>query len=286
MKSRSVELAAHQAGETTTLARCWRFERRDGFVLTVTNHDEDLVVSGETYRGQDGVTPTAISQEASAAVANSEVGGFLSVTGFTEADVYAGLWDGAFISVFEVNYSDLTQGVMILGGGNIGELEVTRNAFKAEVRGLTQSLQKQTGRVVTKGCAWKFGDPDTCRVDLGPLTATGAFTAVADLRTMTDTARGEAADYWGAGLMTITSGANAGFSMEIYSFVAGIFVLYLPLPYALEVGDTYSVTPGCRKRYTEDCLGKWLNTNNFGGFPLLPGADKVLGLGGTEGTNL
>ncbi|MNL23334.1 hypothetical protein D3C87_1447180 [compost metagenome] len=74
--------------------------------------------------------------------------------------------------------------------------------------------------------------------------------------------------------------------MEIYSFESGVFVLHLPLPYAVAVGDNYSVTPGCRKRFTEDCRTKWANTNNFGGFPQVPGSDKVLGLGGTEGTNL
>jgi len=49
---------------------------------------------------------------------------------------------------------------------------------------------------------------------------------------------------------------------------------------------TYTLTPGSRKRYTEDCRTKYANTNNFGGFNELPGPDKVLGLGGTEGSNL
>lgn len=291
MKTRSIALAAHQAAETTTIARCWRYTRNDGVVFTVTDHDVPIVFNGETYSAKDGVSPTSIAQEASAAVANSEVNGFLTPTGLTEEDIFAGLWDNAFVSIFEVNYNDLSMGAMALGSGNIGEVKAGRTAFNAEMRGLTQRLQKVVGRVYTAGCPWVFGSIGSayvpaCNIDLGPLTVTGAFTAVADLRTMTDSSRVEASDYFGAGLITITSGDNTGVQMEVYSFAAGQFVLHLPLPYAVAVGDTYSATPGCRKRYTEDCRTKWNNTNNFGGFPLVPGSDKVLGLGGTEGTNL
>lgn len=286
MKTRSIALAAHQAQETTTIARCWRFERRDGEVYTLTDHDADVEVSGEVYAAPQGLTPTAISQEATAAVANSEVSGFLTDV-FTEEDIRAGRWDSAFFTIFEVNYADVSQGVMILAAGNFGEFTVTRNAFKAEMRGLTQSLQKVNGRIVTKGCPWRFGDPDTCRVDLDPLTVTGAVTGVTDLRTFASADRSEPDDYFGAGVVTFTSGLNEGLSSEIYSYDgAGNFVLYLPMPYLIEVGDTYSMVPGCRKRFQEDCIAKWANGNNFGGFPLLPGPDKVLGLGGTEGSNL
>ena len=291
MKTRSIALAAHQARETTTIARCWRYERNDGAIFTVTDHDVPIVFNGETYSAKDGVTPTSIAQEASAAVANSEVNGYLTPTGLTEEDIFAGLWDNAFVSIFEVNYNDLSMGAMALGSGNIGEVKAGRTAFNAEMRGLTQRLQKVVGRVYTAGCPWVFGSIGSayvpaCNIDLGPLTVTGAITSVASLRDFTDSALAQPSDYFGAGLITMTSGENENVQMEVYSFDAGPFVLHLPLPYTVAIGDTYSVTPGCRKRFTEDCRNKWANTDNFGGFPQVPGSDKVLGLGGTEGTNL
>ncbi|MBT2333629.1 DUF2163 domain-containing protein [Variovorax paradoxus] len=290
-KTRTVALAAHQALGTTTLARCWRFERRDGHVVTVTTCARPLLINGEVYSSKEGLNPTAVSQEASAAVTNSEVNGTMAAESVSEEELFAGLWDGAFVTVFEVNYRDLTMGTMNLQSGNIGDVKSGRSAFTAEVRGLTQRLQKVVGRVYTAGCPWVFGSIGStyvpaCNIDLGPLTVTGAITSVANLRTFADSSRGEVSDYFGAGLVTITSGDNASVQMEIYSFASGGFVLHLPLPYALAIGDTYSVTPGCRKRFTEDCRTKWANTNNFGGFPQVPGSDKVLGLGGTEGTNL
>jgi uncharacterized phage protein (TIGR02218 family) len=285
-KTISAPLKAHYALGSTTIARCWRFERRDGRVVTVTTCARDLLIGGETYRSKEGVNPTSIAQEASAAVTNSDVTGTMAAESVSEAELYAGLWDGAFVSVFEVNYRDLSMGTMQLQSGNIGDVKAGRSAFTAEVRGLTQRLQKVVGRVYTAGCPWVFGDAATCRKDIGPLMVTGSFTSIVDLRTLVDTARGEVSDYFGAGLMTVTSGENAGVQMEVYAFDSGQFTLHLPLPYAAAVGDTYSVVPGCRKRWVEDCKTKWANGNNFGGFPLVPGSDKVLGLGGTEGTNL
>lgn len=284
-KDITTALKTHFAQGSTTTAFCWKATRRDGFILAVTTCASDLLFEGTLYLSKEGFNPKAISQEASAAVTNTEVEGALGED-ITEEEFEVGRWDGCSVEMFEVNYRDLSMGKLRLASFTLGDCKISRGQFNAEVRGLTQSLQKQVGRVVTKGCPWKFGDPTTCRKDLAPLTVTGTLTGVTNLRTVTDSARAEASDYFGAGVLTMTSGDNLGVSMEVYAFEAGLFTLHLPLPFNPEVGDTYSVTPGCRKRYTEDCRTKWNNINNFGGFPLLPGADKVLGLGGTEGSNL
>lgn len=291
MKTRTIALAAAQAAGSTTLAICWKATRRDSTVLAVTTCARDLLFEGTLYLSKNGFNPKAISQEASAAVVNTEVDGYLS-SEITEADFEAGKWDGCTVEMFEVNYRDLTMGKMRLASFTMGDIKVTRSAFNAEMRGLTQSLQKVVGRLVTKGCPWVFGSisPDNftpaCNKALGPLTVTGTLTAVSDRRTFGDSGRAEVSDYFGGGVITFLTGANAGDSLEISAFASGGFVTYMPFLHNLAVGDTYSLTPGCRKRFTEDCRGKWANTNNHGGFDLIPGPDKTLGLGGTEGSNL
>lgn len=283
-KSISTALKNHLAQGSTTLAWCWLATRRDGYVLAVTTCASDLLFNGVLYKSRNGFSPKAIASDASGAVANTEVDGFLSAE-ISEADILAGKWDGCTVEAFQVNYRDLTMGKITMGVTTMGNLKSGRVSFSSELRGLTQSLQKIVGRYYTKGCPWVFGDASTCRKDLGPLTVTGALTAVTDLRTFADSSRAEASDYFGGGVITFLTGANAGIALEIYSFASGAFVTNLPLPVNPAVGDTYSLTPGCRKRYTEDCRTKWANTLNFGGFPLIPGGDTVLGLGGTEGNN-
>lgn len=285
-KTISIALKDDYGLGSTTLARCWKATRRDGFVLAVTTCARDLLFDGVLYRAADGFIPKAISQEASAAVANTEVEGALS-DDITELEFEAGKWDGAQVEVFEVNYRALSRGKLSVATATLGDIKVTRSAFNAELRGLTQSLQKVTGRRITKGCWWNLGDANTCRKDLGPLTVSGALTSVSDLRTFADSGRGEADDYFGAGVITFLTGNNSGMPpMEIYSFGSGQFVLHLPMPFNLAVGDAYSVVPGCRKRWEEDCKAKFANGNNFGGFPDVPGGDRIIGMAGTEGTNL
>jgi hypothetical protein len=39
----------------------------------------------------------------------------------------------------------------------------------------------------------------------------------------------------------------------------------LPAFATIQIGDTFELVAGCRKRRPEDCLGKWDNNYNFGG---------------------
>lgn len=82
------------------------------------------------------------------------------------------------------------------------------------------------------------------------------------------------------GLMTMTSGANIGLSMEVGAYVPGSITLRLSFPYPLTIGDTYSMTPGCGKRFIEDCVGVWGNGVRFRGEPFLPGMDQLIIFGG------
>lgn len=285
MKTISPELLAHYASGTRTISRQWRFERTDGLVVAVTTCARDLLYLGEVYRSKDGVNPTAISQQVGAAVTNSDATGTLSPDLATEAEFLAGLWDGCKYVIFEVNYRDLSMGRLMLASGTLGDLKVGRSAFTAEMRGLAQALQQTNGKVVTKNCTAQFGD-SKCKVNLAPITVAGTVTSVTSRRVIADTSRAEPSDYFGAGLFRVTSGSMTGEEMEIDTFAAGVFSLVLPLSQNPEDGMTYEAVPGCRKRFIEDCKAKWVNVPNFRGFPNIPGADKVLGMGGTEGTNL
>lgn len=284
MKAASAPMIAHLAGGTTTLARCWRFETKSGRIVTVTGGPRDMLINGELYRAEEGLNPTSTDQEIGGSVNNSDMTGTLSPDLATEQEILFNEWDTAFVTVFDVNHRDLSMGQIILGYGSLGELSVGRTAFKAEFRSLTQFLQQTVGAVFTAPCRFRFGDED-CGVDLAPITVSGSFTSVTSARVVTDSARAEASDYFGTGLLRITSGVLEGYAVEIASFASGQFSLALPLPAYPEVGDTYEAVPGCRKRFEEDCITKWNNGVRFGGFPHVPGADLVLGLAGTGSTS-
>jgi uncharacterized phage protein (TIGR02218 family) len=276
MKTQTPALLAHRQGGSTTLAWCWKITRRDTQVFGFTSVDADLVIDGITYKAATGITPSAVESQVDLAVPNLEVAGILDSDAITVEDIEAGLWDAAVVEIFEVNYADLTQESMTLRVGTLGEVSAGENSFKAEVRGLAQLLQQSVGEVYAAACSATLGD-SRCQVDLAPLTVTGTVTDVTDRRIFSDSSRSEAADWFGGGVVTWTSGANAGLRMEVAQFIGSGFLLHLPMPSEIAAGDTYSAIPGCRKRRTEDCNTKFNNVVNFRGFPDVPLNDKVLG---------
>lgn len=277
MKSISAGLATHLGQECTTLATCWKCTRLDGTVYGFTDHDQDLVVSGVTYDAATGYTRSAIKTTGALNVDGLDLDGAFDSSAITDADLHAGKWDYATVEIFQVNWADLTQGTLKLRKGRLGEVRSGRTVFTAELRGLTQLLQQQFGRTFGQACDADLGDT-RCGVVIASYTFTGSITSRTSDRVFADSARSEADAYFDNGKITFTSGNNNGLSMEIKTWVnAGkVFTLQLPMPYTVQVGDTYSVIAGCRKRFTEDCVGKFSNGVNFRGFPFIPGTNRLL----------
>ena len=185
MKPVSSALATHLAGPLTTLATCWRVARRDGTVFGFTDHDADLVIDGLAYRARTGYRRAAIASRADLSVDDTEVEGVLDAAEIDAASLRAGLWDGAEVRIFLVNWADLAQGVLRLRRGRLGEV-IARDdgTFRAELRGLAQALNVTVGELYTPECRADLGDA-RCRVPLRPLLrqdatayALGAFVRV------------------------------------------------------------------------------------------------------------
>jgi uncharacterized phage protein (TIGR02218 family) len=266
---------SHLAGEVTELATCWRITRRDAVVLGFTDHPADLTIAGLLYQSALGYSATDVVTSGDLAVDNLNLQGFIDSPSITEPDLMAGIWDFAEVEIFEVIVSDLSAGIRQLRRGRIGEVSLGRSVFEAELRGLAQAFSQQLCELTSPTCRAALGDA-RCGVDLGPITVTGAVTSVTSPRVWTDSTRAEAADYFTFGKLTWTSGANAGYAMEIKTHASGgVMTLQLPMPYTLAVGDGYSLEPGCDKLLAT-CIAKFSNVDNFRGEPHRPGQDAIL----------
>lgn len=279
MKTLSPGLAAHLAGGITTMAYCWRLTRRDGTVFGFTEHDQDLAYASTTFAGATGFTASQIQQSLGLAVDNLEAQGALSSLAITEADLLAGRYDDAAVELFWVDWADPTQGVTI-AKGNLGEVKRQGLAFSAELRSLSHRMNQRIGTVYGRTCSAVLGDA-RCTVDLtaSAYRATGTVGSAGLLRVFTASGlAGFAADWFTAGLVRFTSGANSGLAFEIkaHTRTAGVDVVELwaapALP--LAVGDTATFTAGCKKDI-DTCRTKFANILNFRGFPHIPGADAV-----------
>lgn len=277
MKILDSALAEHYELGTTTLATALRLVRADGEVFAFTTHDEDSdPIDGVVYRADPGLVVNEIVITAGTNVGNLTLETLHDGTVFTPGDVLGGKWRNATFLLFRYNWRDVDQGTEPLLAGTLGELELRENTLTAELRDLRQYLQHPVGDQSSKTCRYRTGD-SRCMVDLSDFTFAGSITHITNAkRIFRDSARAEAADYFGEGEITFTSGDAEGISAKVASYALdGTFTLALPLFVNLEVGDTYIAIAGDRKRFEEDCIAKFNNGLNFGGEPHRRGPDNI-----------
>jgi uncharacterized phage protein (TIGR02218 family) len=283
MKSVSAGLATHLASESTTLATLWRVVRRDGTVFTFTDHNRDIVYGGETYVAALGYQRAAISGGADLAVDETELLGLVNSGSIVESDLRAGLWDGAEVRIFAVNWADLAQGELKLRRGTLGEVVLDdRGLFRAELRGLAQPLQVMVGQIYQAECRADLGDA-RCQINLafgaGWTLQQGILTVTDSVTLIMDTGLSSVVDGWFDGGVAIwQTGDNAGVVREVIGWVQSSRTLSLlaPPPFAPAPGDVLNIQPGCDKRWAT-CRDKFSNRFNFRGEPLVPGANALLG---------
>ncbi|RMH50466.1 MAG: DUF2163 domain-containing protein [Alphaproteobacteria bacterium] len=280
MKTLSPALQAHLEEGTTTLSWCWRITRADAQVFGFTDHDRPLFFDGTSFEPDSGFAASELRASGDLAVDAQDAEGALRSGVITEADIAAGLWDGAAVEVWRVNWADTSQRVLMRRGA-IGQIRRGRLAFVAEMRSLAHVLGQTVGRTFQATCDAALGDA-RCGVDLEDpvFKGTGAMIDLLRDRAFTASGLGGFASGWFTfGTIEWTSGANAGRRAEVlgHDVTDGIAVLTLleaPVRSIAE-GDGFTIRAGCDKRI-ETCGTKFANTANFRGFPHIPGQDTIL----------
>jgi uncharacterized phage protein (TIGR02218 family) len=273
MKTLSASLQNHLSGDTT-IATLIKITRADGTILGFTTHDRDLVIAGVTYVANGSFSTEKLESDAALKTNDFEALGLLQSDLIDEQDLRSGLYDHARIDVYLCNWADASQGTVQLRRGWLGEVKIENGSFKAELRGFHDLLQRTVGNRFTPECRHDLGCA-LCGVSLSPVL--GKVSLVSSRSEFCDGSNSSTNGLFDYGLLTWTSGANKGLSMEVKSWdlASYRFTLWLPMPNDIAVGDAYSVVPGCDKKFST-CQSKFNNAINFGGFPHLPGLSKIL----------
>lgn len=283
MKSVSAGLLTHLQGSSLTLATLWRVTRRDGAVFTFTDHPRDIVYGGDTYAAALGYQRSAVSSGSELAVDEGEVLGMINAASITESDLRAGLWDGAAVRIFVVNYASIADGEMKIRRGTLGEVTVRDDgSFRAELRGMAQPLNVTVGSFYQPECRADLGD-SRCGINLafgaGWTQASSIATVAASTALiLANDGIGSFVDTWfDGGVLIWTSGANTGVAREILGWngITRTVELLGPPPFAPAPGDAVRLQPGCDKRRLT-CRTKFSNALNHRGEPTLPGVNALI----------
>lgn len=280
--------ATSRTNTTIYLARCFAIHPVVGGASAIgpfffTDHDQEIVVSGEaitelngTYTPVDSVSPSSMDNESNMAVDEMEIVGHIRASGVEDADVKAGLFDGAKVWVFAVDWKlgVATGGYMALRRGWLGNIRQQDDVFTMEIRGLTQKLSTQIGEMYTATCPADFCDA-RCGLAIGSHTHADTVNTPAptDKRNFyVTTATGETYKY---GHIMFLTGSNAGLSQEIKKWTSSskLVTTFLPFPYTISVGDTLNLYDGCEKSLA--ACKAYNNVVNFRGFPHVPHQDEA-----------
>lgn len=267
-------LRAHLERDCTTLCHCWRLERRDGRVFGFTDHDRDLAVGGLDYEPQSGFTQTEARASLGMAVDAVDIEGALSSDVLDEADIAAGLFDGAAVETLLVNWDDTRQFVSIARAA-IGRIVRADGRFVAELESVAASLDRPNGRYLRRGCDARLGDA-RCRADISGAAFNGAGTVLAVTAPSTVLAsglEGFAAGWFAFGEIAFADGRVVPVVDHLAVEEGAILVLPAGGP-SPEPGDGFTIVAGCDKRFAT-CKEKFANPLNFRGFPHLPGNDAA-----------
>lgn len=163
-------------------------------------------------------------------------------------------------------------GTTILFRGYLGEIDLSTTRAVLTVNDYRQVLQQQMPRNYYQApCRLRFGST-RCGISLATYTrtgtASGASTRSKIVATSNVAAPGGSGTYE-LGILTMTSGANAGFKRTVRSWDGGATLgLLSAFPFAIAAGDTFTVSAGCHKT-VGDCQA-FGNYVQLGGEPFIP----------------
>jgi uncharacterized phage protein (TIGR02218 family) len=263
---------------------CLRIVPQWGATVYLTDYPRDLVMGANTYKTDSGYQFSGLASEDNMSPGVLDLTGIADIAGIGYDQIVSGMFDGARVYAFATTWTAPTVDEEPLGVAILGKTTLRDDRYTIEMMLLVDALNQSVGKTVTANCQKVFGGQEFagCKVDLAPLTVTGTLTHATSNSIFRDSARTEAADYFGAGTIAFTSGDNAGLRpIRIKSYAAdGTIETHESFHFPVIVGDDYTLIPGCLKRL-EDCRDKWDNVVNFGGFSFVSTSSTYTQRGGT-----
>jgi uncharacterized phage protein (TIGR02218 family) len=248
-----------------------------------TDWDQQFTLDKISYEPAIGYSPSTIKSSSDLAVDNIELQGIIDSEGITDADLIAGVYDYSILTFFMFDNMNPTNGdIVTIKRGRTGEVSMERDLFRAEFRGLATNLTQDTIQQYTPSCIVELGSPK-CGFDISTLEITGTVSDLTNRRKFEDTTLTDADGFFDSGKIRWLTGNNAGVEIEVREYlltdpINPNIVLLDRMTADIQIGDTYSMTPGCNKSIAE-CRDVYENVINFRGFPHLPGLAEYLDYG-------
>lgn len=288
-------LQTHLNGTSTTTTRIVKIILKSGVTYGLAMLDRTIAYDdgfGEIdYIATNGFDPSTLSADIGYSVDNAEGYALISdgVPGITLEMAERGELDDAKWICYLINFESLSDGHVILDGGDLGEVRTRYGMiWIPEFLSYIMRLRQPIGSVWSRLCRAIFGTPADsqtgCGIDLTSLWVNGE---VLDVGAETDrvfdgdVVSGDSPLRLPVpGRIEWLTGNNTGQESSVEKVTSDVTIGYTieliePTVYPIEPGDTYRIRRDCAKQYLRDCIGEWNNGINFKGEPLIPVGDAA-----------
>jgi len=159
MKTAGSSLIADIKNAVQTMATLVTITRVDRTTYRLTNHDQSITLSGQTYRHDIPFNLTAIKTGSSLGVDNNEMTLKCDGTVFKLSDFEGGVFDKSVVTIGLVDYETPSNGVVALRRGWFGEIRRNKTGnVEIEIVGLMKVLDFEVGRIYSPTCDADLGD--------------------------------------------------------------------------------------------------------------------------------
>lgn len=147
--------------DVTSPAICIKITLTNGVPITITSHDQDIELAGESYSSLISFVLSSIKSNSDFSVDNAEIE--IPIDNFngpfTRGLVLSQEFRDAEVEIILCDWEDIAAGFYVMKRGNVGDVEVTDELkAKVQIRGLTQKLNKATLEAYSRTCRATFGD--------------------------------------------------------------------------------------------------------------------------------
>jgi len=279
MKMLGSSMDEHIATGCTSLAWAVKFTRTDGQVFRFVSGTRNVTLDGEPYLAAPGFELTSITCTLGYDVDTLQLV-VLTDTDLEHADFLAGRWHGCRVEFNQYNWADPTDGFIPWPTYRVADVRRVLGGFELELRDLRQLLRQDYTLTTGKTCVHRLGDA-LCQVDVaGSYTYAVTVSAVASRLVFTVTGLGQPAGWCVGGHITFDDGLYAGMPLLVSGQTAGGVITLAEGDRIVEsvvIGQTASITAGCRQRANLDCETKFSNIINFLGARHAPSSSRLAG---------
>ena len=285
MKTASTSLVTMLNDSTTFLmADLFTITLPSGTVLRYTTADVNIASGGNTFNSRGplikrGTVRTVLGLEVDTLDLRIMADATHTMDGvpFVEAALKGAL-DGATVLLewaFLSDWKSAPTGTVVLFSGRVSDVSGTRTEVRITVKSDIELLNIRMPRNLYQASCLHTVYDAGCAVNKAALSLMGTVTGTNGTGQWLQSNRTEAASWFDQGVISFQSGQNAGVQRTVKAYANGQFWFALPLPKPPQVGDNFTVFPGCDKTKAT-CQAKFNNLSRFRGFPFVPIPETAL----------